>query len=426
MNRRDLLCAIGTAACGCLAGCSGIAGTPDEDGTNPDQASITQSSTLTWQGINASAGGSVGLAQDRRMAIVGAYGTNETDGETGSAFIFTPNDGTWESETTLAPADEDAWVGFGRFVTVSDNGKTVLVGAPNDNMNGPNVGSVYGFRQSDTGWHDVAKIVPTNGDSHDRFGISGALSADGTTAVVGAVGDENRAGSAYVFERTESVWRQQTRLNPADGDKDDLFGSSVEISGDGTTAIVGASGDEDPNGRQSGSAYVFDLTAEAMVPQQKLVPQDGQKFARFGTGVSLSMDGTRALVGSPRATQGGTATGTASIFSKTSNGWKETGKLFPTGEDSPDEFGDAVALSSDGETAVIGAPNDRSTDGNRLGSAFLFSRESGQWSKQSKLVTDEKKDNDHFGVSVSLSENTILVGASGATSAYLFHDPRVL
>lgn len=106
------------------------------------------------------------------------------------------------------------------------------------------------------------KIVPDDGDNGDRFGGSVAVSSDGTTALVGAVNDRDphgdRAGSAYVFDSSGGSWSQQAKITADDGDSDDEFGNSVALSSDGTTALIGASGDENPNGRTAGSAYIFE------------------------------------------------------------------------------------------------------------------------------------------------------------------------
>jgi hypothetical protein len=89
-----------------------------------------------------------------------------------------------------------------------------------------------------------------------------ALSGDGTTALIGAPGDEDPngdgAGAAYVFARDGGGWTQRAKLLADDGDSNDFFGNSVALSGDGTTALIGAPNDEDPNGDLAGAAYVFD------------------------------------------------------------------------------------------------------------------------------------------------------------------------
>lgn len=113
------------------------------------------------------------------------------------------------------------------------------------------------------------KLTAQDGDSYDQFGDAVALAGDGTTALIGAPNDENPngeyAGSAYVFERAGGGWRQQAKLAAPDGDASDHFGFAVALAADGTTALVGAWNDEHPNGEAEwgyagGSAYLFERT----------------------------------------------------------------------------------------------------------------------------------------------------------------------
>ena len=107
----------------------------------------------------------------------------------------------------------------------------------------------------------VAKLTASDGATGDMFGWSVAIS--GTTAIVGASRDDDRgkySGSAYVFEKSGNMWSQVAKLTASDGAAEDWFGWSVAISG--TTAIVGAYGDDD-RGENSGSAYVFDVSGSA-------------------------------------------------------------------------------------------------------------------------------------------------------------------
>ena len=88
------------------------------------------------------------------------------------------------------------------------------------------------------------------------------MSADGSRAIVTA-GDDNTAngpdaGSAYLMSRDNGTWTQEAKLIPPDGDGSDRFGFSVAMSPDGSTAIIGAAGDDRPNGDRVGSAYVFE------------------------------------------------------------------------------------------------------------------------------------------------------------------------
>ena len=102
------------------------------------------------------------------------------------------------------------------------------------------------------------KLVAQDGDEDDWFGWSVALAEDGSIALIGAVSARANAGAAYVFSRSEDSWSQQTRLGPDDGDLLDGFGTAVALGGGGSTALVGAELNDDPNGEHAGSAYVFE------------------------------------------------------------------------------------------------------------------------------------------------------------------------
>lgn len=121
-------------------------------------------------------------------------------------------------------------------------------------------GSVFGTNPAHT--EPTARLAAADGDSNDQFGREVAVSADGTTALVGNPEDENRngenAGAAYVFERTGGSWAQEAKLAAYDDDDDDEFGVSVAVASDGTTAIVGASDDSALDARDVGAAYVFE------------------------------------------------------------------------------------------------------------------------------------------------------------------------
>jgi hypothetical protein len=209
-----------------------------------------------------------------------------------------------------------------------------------------------------------AKIVADDGDNEDYFGASVALSSDGTTALIGAFADEDPngedAGSAYVFENSGGSWSQQAKLTADDGG--DAFGVSVTMSSDGTTALIGASGDEDPNGETqynfgAGSAYVFDNSDDSWTQQAKLAADDGDGDDGFGVSVALSSDGTTALIGaSIDEDPNGERAGSAYVFDNSGDSWNQRSKLAADDGESYDSFGGSVAMSSDGTTALIGAP----------------------------------------------------------------------
>ena len=157
---------------------------------------------------------------------------------------------------------------------------------------------------------EISKLVPTDGAASDYFGISVSISSDGNTAIVGAYGDDDKgsiSGSAYIYTRSSGVWSQQTKLLASDGSSGDYFGISVSISSDGNTAIVGARGDDS----NSGSAYIYTRSGSTWSQQAKLTASDGAASDYFGISVSISSDGNTAIVG---AYQDDSNRGSAYIF----------------------------------------------------------------------------------------------------------------
>lgn len=204
----------------------------------------------------------------------------------------------------LLPADGDEGDGFGRRVAMSGDGSTVLVSAPEDgDPNGQEAGSASVFTLSGGAWTRQAKLAPDGGQARDQFGSSVALSSDGATAIAAAPRNENtngiEAGSAYVFSRGTSSWTQEAKLSTDDGEPGDLFGSSVGLSADGTTAFLGAKNDENANGTRAGAVYEFTRTSGGWSQQTKLTPENGDAEDLFGFSVGVSDTGSMTAVGVP-------------------------------------------------------------------------------------------------------------------------------
>jgi len=209
-------------------------------------------------------------------------------------------------------------------------------------------------------------------------------------------------------------WGQVKKLVPSDGAAGNEFGVSVSLHGD--TALVGASRDDD-NGLSSGSAYIFERNAGGpgnWGEVKKLLASDGVGGDEFGNSVSLYDD--VALIGANRDDDNGAQSGAAYIFERNAGGpnnWGEVKKLLPSDGATGDLFGWNVSLSED--TAVVGALSD---DDNGLdsGSAYVFQRDAGgpdNWGEVEKLLSSDGASGDRFGVSVSRSGDTTLIGASG-------------
>ncbi len=346
------------------------------------------------------------VAISGETAIVGAIWDDENGHGAGSAYLFDTTTGRQIAK--LLPNDGAELNTFGASVAISAT--TAIVGAPLDDDNGSYSGSAYLF-DTTTG-RQIAKLLPNDGAAEDFFGTSVAIS--GTTAIVGASGDDdngNASGSAYLFDTTTG--RQIAKLLPNDGAFSDFFGHSVAISG--ATAIVGAHMDDD-NGSASGSAYLFDTTTGAQIA--KLLPDDGAEGDWFGFSVAIS--GATAIVGAFLDDDNGNTSGSAYLFDTTTGA--QIAKFLADDGAADDRFGFSVAIS--GPTAIVGAYVD-DDNGNWSGSAYLFDATTGR--QITKLLPDDGAADDLFGVSVAISGATAIVGAyldddngTDSGSAYLF------
>ncbi len=318
----------------------------------------------------------------------------------------------------LEPSDAAEGDEFG--VSVAISGETVVVGASRDDgAAGGNQGSAYVFVRSGGIWIEQQKLVAPDGEASVFFGTSVAIS--GETVVVGAFGDEfGLAGSAYVFVRSGGVWSLQRKLEDPDGE-DGFFGNSVAISGE--TVVVGAVGDDGAAGDRQGSAYVFVRSGGDWSLQQKLVAPDAVAGDRLGASVAIS--GETIVVGADNDDgEAGFTQGSAYVFVRSGGAWGLQKKLEASDAGDGDFFGASVAIS--GETVVVGAFGDDRTEPNQ-GAAYLFVRNGGVWTQQQKLVAPDAVVFNEFGVSVTISGETAVVGelddgAAGGNqgSAYVF------
>ncbi len=130
-----------------------------------------------------------------------------------------------------------------------------------------------------------------------------SLSGDGSTALIGAnaatVGANPYEGVAYIFVVSDRNFIQQQKLTASDSVNGDSFGLSVTLNSDGSTALIAAVG-----APADGAVYVFVNNGGNWSQQQKLTASDGAYGDRFGYSVSLSADGNTALIGALYATVG--------------------------------------------------------------------------------------------------------------------------
>jgi len=334
-------------------------------------------------------GASVSVSGD--TAVVGA---SSTDGA-GAAYVFVRTGTSWTQQAVFSGSGGDHWDAFGASVSVS--GDTIFVGARGENSaGGPEAGAVHVFVRAGTSWTEQARLLASDAAASDGFG--GSVSVSGDTAVVGAPG----AGAAYAFVRSGATWTEQQKLVTQDAGAAYYTGASVSVFGD--TAVVGGPHSGASLGA-AGTVYVFARSGTSWAEQPKVTASDGAPYDEFGA--SVSVFGDTLVVGAPRAAA---TAGAAYVFARHAAPWTEQAKLSASAPDvtAGDHFGQSVSVA--GDTVVVGAPDDDRPLAYSGGSAYVFARSGAVWSTQ-KLVASNAGPNDHFGTSVSVSGDTIVVGA---------------
>lgn len=405
------------------------------------------------------------------------------DYNVGAVYIFTRSAGTWSQDAYVKPifstlhafAQTSVALRFGESLALSGDGKTLAVGTTQDFIGrsgvfnfsstssleclvfypssssstsstsssssssssstssasssyrgGSGSGAVYTFRLGENGWQEESHVKASNAQQNDNFGVSVALSADGNTMVVGAVGEDSQAqgvngdqsdntcyyinrdslyvidpackdagsyvnyginnGAAYVFSRTDSAWAQEAYLKPASTFIATQFGSNVDVSGDGNTVAIGAVGET------NGSVDISNRDNIDSAKVQELVKEVNS--------------------------------GSTYVYSRNGSTWAQQARLKPSTITLGGEFGSSVSLSHDGNILAIGSFRENSyatgingdegdTSKEDSGAVFVFTRNNTVWSQKSYVKASNTDAGDRFGLNVKLSADgqNMLVGA---------------
>jgi len=309
----------------------------------------------------------ISVAISGNFAIVGATGDDDLGNKSGSAYIFEWNGANWIQVTKLTANDGAKDDLFGSSVSI--NGEYAIVGTPDDDDLGNKSGSVYIFRRNGATWIQSGKLIASDGAKEDRFGISVAINSD--YAIIGADGDDltnvpnnniiPNAGSAYIFKHNDVNWLQTKKLTVNNPAQEDRFGIAVAISD--SFAIVGANGDDN----DSGSAYIFTNTGSNWIQIKELIANDRDIGDGFGNSVSLK--GDYAIIGASGDNDLGDNSGSTYIFKRSMSDWVPVKKLTASDGAAQDLFGFSVAIGEN--YAIAGASSDDDL-GNQSGSAYIY------------------------------------------------------
>ncbi len=363
---------------------------------------------------------------------------------------------------------------FGYAVALSEDGKTLAVGAPAEDGSGSgidspndnsatNAGAVYIFTRTHEGWIQQAYIKASNSGADDRFGYALDLSDDGNRLAVGAYREDSNgaenddsltdSGAVYLFVRSGDTWSQEAYLKAGNAGARDQFGYAVALSGDGLTLAVGAPAEDgsgtgvsstgnDDSAVDSGAVYLFFRSGSGWIQQAYIKAGNTGAGDLFGSAVAFSEAGDLLAVGAPEEDSNATGidndtgsdtksnSGAVYLLRRNGNGWNHEAYVKASNTGAGDRFGHALALSGDGATLAVGAWGENSAargiDGDESdnsasdsGAVYLFTHDSTGWQQTHYLKSDNSEAGDRFGWSISLSNDgdLLAVGARLEDSA---------
>jgi FG-GAP repeat protein len=369
---------------------------------------------------------------------------------------------------------------LGHGIALSADGMTLAVGASGEassatgiggdqkSNSAPVAGAVYVFVTTGTTWAQQAYLKASNTDPGDFFGDRVALSADGNTLAVSAIGESstatgvngnqsinaaNNAGAIYIFSRSNLTWTQQAYLKATNTGTEDRFGYEIALSADGNTLAVGTVYEDsaatgiggnqaDDTATESGAVYVFTRSGTTWTPQAYIKASNTNTLDGFGVAIALSADGNTLAVGAQGESSAATGVGgnqadnsadgagAAYVFVRTGTAWTQQAYIKAFNTDPSDYFGTSVALSSTGDTLAVSAMSEGSralgVNGDQLdnsapesGAIYVFVRAGNSWSQDAYVKASNSYPGLYFAARVALSGdgNTLVASAPSESSA---------
>ena len=399
--------------------------TPNNGGSAITEYEIQQNSN-TWTTISGSDAGTVshtvtGLTPGTSDTFkVRAVNTDGAAPESNTVTVI-PNKFAHNIPDGLTLTNYDY---FGASATLSSDGTTLAVGAWGDDIGGNNTGAVHLFTRNGGTWAHSVKIddnfTEFTLDNGDHFGSATALSPNGTILAVGAKGHN----AVHIFTKSGDTWTHSVKIDNDFAeltlDVDDWFGSSVALSSDGMLAVGAENDDTGGANTNRGAVYLFTKNGNTWTHSVKI----DSDFAgltlsnnnQFGSAIAFSSDGTTFVVGAQSNNTGGTSRGAVHIFTKSNDIWTHSvtidNDFTGLALTDHDTFGSSVALSSNGTALAVGAELD-DTGGEDRGAVHLFNKHGTQWIYHSKIAEGSHgltlSNGDHFGTSTALSSDGTLV-----------------
>ena len=366
-------------------------------------------SDIDGEAANDCSGYSVSLSSDGNTVAIGAPDNNNAGSDAGHVRVYDWTESSWTQRGQ--DIDGEAANDYsGQSVSLSSDGNTVAIGAPYNYGASLYAGHVRVYDWNGSSWAKRGSDI--NGEAaYDYSGRSVSLSSDGNTVAIGAYGNSAYAGHVRVYDWNGSSWAK--RGSDIDGEAEgDFSGYSVSLSSDGNTVAIGADGN-DGAGLYAGHVRVYDWNGVSVSWAKRGLDIDGEAaYNQSGYSVSLSSDGNTVAIGAYGNSDAGVYAGNVRVYDWNGSSWAKRGSDID-GEAPHDYSGYSVSLSSDGNTVAIGAPyNDGAGSNAGQLRVYDWNAVSVSWAKRG-LDIDGEAAGDLSGYSVSLSSdgNTVAIGA---------------
>lgn len=306
---------------------------------------------------------------------------------------------------------EAAFDNSGMALCMSDDGNTIVIGAPGNDGSYNGAGHARVYELIGSSW--IQKGMDIDGEGmYDGSGIAVSINADGSIIAIGATSNsDGGSGSGHirVYEWITSAWVQKGL--DIDGESTyEEFGNALSMNATGDIIIIGASKNDDVSSN-SGQVRIFEWDGLAWIQKGIDINGDAANDA-FGTSVGMSNDGNVIAVGAPMNSGTFVNAGHVKIYQWNTTDWLQKGNDIG-GEVAYDRSGFSVSLSSDGNIVAIGAIMNNG-NGVDAGHVRIYEWNSTTWVQKGADIDGEAyDDNSGWSVSLSADGNTVAIGAKG-------------
>ena len=360
------------------------------------------------EGEYDNAGYSLAISSD---GLTIAYGAPQSNFNFGKTKVFTWDGSNWLQKGTDL-VGTSLYEQNGLSIDMSADGNTIIIGSPHNSDSLQNGGAIEVYHWDGNDWLQHGNTIYGT-QSGLSFGKAVDISDDGTTIVCGApflsidANTWSTLGLARVYRFNSGTWLQVG--NDFTGQaEDDWFGSDVSLNSDGNTVAISAEFSA-VNGTESGYVKVFSWNTNQWVQ----VGDDiiGEPGETMGAAIELTSNANSLVVGAELSADAGTGKGKVVVFDLVNGLWQQRGNGV-NGTSIYARFGHSAGISDDGNFIVGGAVQGNG-GGSNSGQIQAYYWDGSSWQLLNEIVNGEAPQN-YFGTTAVISGNGSII-AGGAT-----------